>query len=293
MIQYSNLDRVMDARDHFKNVACLKSHMSKRNCNRNSMKIHKVLILLILTVSLFSSCGKNELDNSSDIHDYRVNDVLYPKNAKLKQVSNCGGKEIWYPQSEYEYDDFGRISKVSHPMYDNGSIIGIIGYEIYVYNTKSQLEEIEYYRNNIYTGLQYSRSDKYSYDNDGNKIKEETSPTEYILYYYENNRLKRAEHFFSHFVMYTEYEYDNYGNLVKESTYSANDDTPLRYSVHSYQDRLNVKTEDFEYYNVIGKTKLREIRRYYDKNDNLIYLEPQNLSILSSTILLLEKYEYY
>ena len=178
-------------------------------------------------------------------------------------------------------------------MYDNGSVIGVIGYENYVYNAKNQLEEIEYYSNNIYAGFIKLRTDKYSYDNVGNKIKEETSPTEYILYYYKNNRLKRAEHFFSHFVMYTEYEYDNQGNLVKESTYAAKDDTPLRYSVHSYKDGLNVKTEVFEYYNVIGKTPLREIRRYYDKNDNLIYVEPQNLSILSSTILLFEKYEYY
>lgn len=25
-------------------------------------------------------------------------------------------------KSEYEYDDLGRVSKVSHPMFDNGSI---------------------------------------------------------------------------------------------------------------------------------------------------------------------------
>ena len=95
MVQYSDFDRVMDAKDNFKNGACLKSHMNKRNYNRISMKVNKVLILFILTVFLFSSCGKNEMDNNSDIHDYRVNDVLYPKNAKLKQVSSWGGKEIW------------------------------------------------------------------------------------------------------------------------------------------------------------------------------------------------------
>ena len=252
------------------------------------------LIVLMMCVSpfLLVSCGKNEMDYNSEIHDYRVNDVLYPKNAKLKQVSNGGG-EIWYLRSEYEYDNLGRISKVSHPMYDNGSMVGVIGYEIYVYNAKNQLEEIEYYRYNTYAGFQYAHSNKYSYDNDGNIIKEETFPTEYILYYYKNNRLKRSEQFINHYGMYTEYEYDKRGNLVKESTYAAKDDTPLKYSVHKYEDGLNVKTDAFVYYNVIGKTPLSEIKRYYDKNDNLIYSEPQNLSILSSTILLVEKYEYY
>jgi len=55
----------------------------------------------------------------------------------------------------------------------------------------------------------------------------------------------------------------------------------------------NVKTDIFVYYNVIGKTKLREIRRYYDKNNNLIYLKSQELSVLSSTMSYISKYEYY
>jgi hypothetical protein len=123
------------------------------------------------------------------------------------------------------------------------------------------------------------------------------------LYYYENNLLKRKDEYNdgyhgkefwdSKLVAYIEYEYDNQGKLVKETTYSANNDTPLSFSVHSYQNGVNVKTEVFIYYNVIGKTKLREIRRYYDKNDNLIYLESEELSPLSSTASYVAMYQYY
>jgi hypothetical protein len=98
----------------------------------------------------------------------------------------------------------------------------------------------------------------------------------------------------SKLIAYIEYEYDNQGKLIKETSYSATDDTPYTYSVHSYQNGLNVKTEVFIYYNVIGKTKLREIKRYYDKNGNLIYLEPKELSPLSSSTMGgVTKYEYY
>ena len=279
MIQYSNLNRVMDVGDHFKNGA--------RQANR-------LMILFILNVFLLSGCGKSEMDNNSDIddyitvtHDYRVQDVLYAKGSKLKQISKKYGGETWYLDSEYEYDDLGRISKISHPMYDNGSIIGVIDYEDYVYNDKNQLEEIIYYNNNL--------SYKYSYDSDGNKIKEVISSAEpgSTLYYYNNNRLTREEQYIRNiFIAYTEYEYDAHGNLFKETAYSGTDNILLRYSVHSYQDGLNVKTSVFIYYNVIGKTPLREILRYYDENDNLIYVQSNELSILSSYMSYFSKYEY-
>jgi len=250
-------------------------------------------LLFLLTVLLFSSCDNNEIDNSSSIHDFRVQDVSYEKGSKLKLISNSYGGEIWYAQSEYEYDNLERISKVSHPMYDNGSIIGVFGYEAYVYNTKNQLVEIEFYNNNINWGFVNLRSEKYSYDNDGNIIKK-TSREDSNIYYYDKNRLTREDIYnYGVFIKYTEYEYDKQGNLVKESTYSTQDDTPLNFSIHTYRDGLNVETEVFVFYNVIGKTNLRKIRRFYDINDNLIYLESQELSVLSSMMSYTLKYEYY
>ena len=249
-------------------------------------------------------------------------------NAKLKRISSMylgfsdkeelsykpfvtNSETIWYVTSEYEYDNFGRISKVSRPMYDNGNINGVISYDTYTYNKKSQLEKVMYYNTNIYEGFINLRTYTYSYDKDGNKIKEVIEypqltfqpRTDSTLYYYDNNRLKREEKYEdgyfgrepwrSELITYIEYEYDNQGQLLKESNYSGTDNTIFSYSIHSYQNGLNVKTETFVYYNVIGKTKLREIRRYFDENDNLIYVESQELSVFSSSLSYISKYEYY
>jgi len=268
------------------------------------------VIMMFILPLLLVSCGKNEMDDDFVINDYRVQNVLYAKGSKLKQVSNRYGGETWYPQSEYEYDNLGRISKVSSPMYENGKIIGLISYNDYVYNSKDQLERIIYYNANIYAGFLNLQTHIYSYDNNGNKLKTlieypVINETDSILYFYEGNCLVRENIYrygtffdgdnnaYTGLSSYTKYEYDNQGNLVKEENYSRVNDTLLGFSVHSYQDGLNVKTEVFVYYNIIGKTKLREIRRFYDKNDNLIYLESQELSILSSTMGYAAKYEYY
>jgi hypothetical protein len=280
------------------------------------------IIALMMCVFPFFlvSCGKNEMDNNSDMLDYRVNDVLYAKESKLKNISYVesvksmkGGIII----TQYDYDERGRISKVSQPMYkdgtpilENGTIIGLFSYSDYVYNDNGLLEKIVYYHSNLYEGFINLQTSAYSYDKDENKRREvivypRALPfrTDSTLYYYDNSRLKRedkyedgyfgSEPWRSELITYIEYEYDNQGQLVKESNYSGTDNTLLRYSIHSYQNGLNVKTETFIYYNVIGKTKLREIRRYYDENDNLIYLESEELSPLSSTMGYVAKYEYY
>jgi len=193
-------------------------------------------------------------------------------------------------------------------MYDNGNINGVISYDIYTYNEKSQLEKIMYYNANIYEGFINLRTYTYSYDKNGNKIKEvieypqltSQTQTDSTLYYYDNNRLKRedkyedgyfgSEPWRSELITYIEYEYDNQGQLVKETNYSGMNNTPIQFRVHSYQDGLNVKTEIF---NNSNDQKIREIRRYYDENGNLIYLESQELSIFSSALSYISKYEYY
>ena len=94
-----------------------------------------------------------------------------------------------------------------------------------------------------------------------------------ILYFYEKDRLIRENKydrriFYVGGIAYTglityieyEYEYDNQGNLVKDPNYSGPDNNPYRFSIHGYQNGLNVKTEIFNYSN---NQKTREIRRYY------------------------------
>jgi hypothetical protein len=188
------------------------------------------------------------------------------------------------------------------PMYENGTIIGLLSYSNYVYNNEGQLDKIIYYHANTNYGFLNLETYTYFYDKDGNKLKtliDHAGRTDSILYFYEKNRLVRENQYdsgifyngstaYTGLMTYIKYEY-NHDNLVKETLYSR-DNIPIRYSVHSYRNGLNVKTEIF---NNNNDQKVREIRRYYDRNDNLIYLESEELAIYSSSMSYVNKYEYY
>jgi hypothetical protein len=250
------------------------------------------------------------------VHDYIVDDVLYAKGSKLKHISyveSVKSKEGGIIITQYEYDEQGRINKVSQPMYENGTpmfengtIIGLFSYSDYIYNNEGLLEKIIYYHSNIYEGFINLRTYTYSYDKNENKLKEvieypRTTPfrTDSTLYYYDNNRLMREDKYEdgyfgtqpwrSELITYIEYEYNNQNELVKETNYSATNNTPVQISIHSYQNGLNVKTEIFNR----NDEKIREIRRYFDRNDNLIYLESKELSLHSSSRSYVIIYEYY
>ena len=285
------------------------------------MKTRKLFAMMVFVFPLIIvSCGKNEMDDTAVLHDYRVQNVLYPKDSKLKTISyveSVKSKKGGIIINQYDYDELGRISKVSQPMYkdgtsifENGTIVGLYSYSDYVYNNDGLLDRIISYHSNIYAGFQNLETHTYSYDKSGNKLKTLIeypiiNATDSILYFYEGNRLVRENKYrygtffdgnnnaYTGLCTYIKYEYDNQGNLVKEDNYSRVNDTPVGFSVHSYQNGLNVKTEAFVSSNVIEKTPLREIRRYYDKNDNLIYLESIELSIFSSAMGYVAKYEYY
>ena len=202
------------------------------------------------------------------------------------------------------------------PIFENGTVVGLFSYSNYVYNNNGLLEKIIYYHSNLYEGFINLETRTYSYDKSGNKLKEVIEypralpfRTDSTLYNYENNRLKREDKYSdgyhgnevwsSKFTTFIEYEYDNQGNLVEEKTYSAKDNPLFSYSSsylgylekapysiikHINQNGLNVKTEI---------ENIREIRRYYDKNDNLIYPESEELSPLSSAMSCVTKYDYY
>ena len=277
-----------------------------------------MFVLLFILVS----CKKNEMDNNSVIHDYSVLDILYAKESKLKHISyveSVKSKKGGIITTQYEYDERGNISKVSQPMYkdgtpifENGTIVGLFSYSDYVYNNEGLLEKIFFYHHNVYAGLLNSETHIYLYDKNGNKLKilieyPQIDRQDSILYFYEENRLVRENHYdsgtfwigevaYTGLRNYIEYEYDSQGNMVVEkyysgidtpylySSYAGTDKNPYSITKHIYQNGLNVKTE-------IGD--IREIRRYYDKNDNLIYLESEELSIYSSAMSYVTKYEYY
>ena len=101
------------------------------------MKTTKLVILFILSVFLFSGCKDND-NNDTD----RINNISYPKSAKLKQISlieSINSGKIMSVISQYEYDELGRINKVYSPKYENGNIEEILSYDIYIYNDKNLL----------------------------------------------------------------------------------------------------------------------------------------------------------
>lgn len=276
--------------------------------NRLNIKSVVAVAICLAVMAMFSSCEKPGMDD---------NDVLHEKSSKLKHISyveSVESKETGMIFIQYEYDEKGRISKVSQPryesgtpMFENGTIIGLFSYSDYVYNSEGLLEKIIYNHFNINAGFLNLRTYTYSYDNNGNKQKEvieypqiTQNRVDSNLYFYVNNRLIREDKYENGFfgsgpwrsvlVTYIEYEYDNQGKLIKETNYSGTNNTPLQVSAHSYQNGLKVKTEIF---NSNSQQKIREIRRHYDTNDDLIYLESEELSTYSSTLSYVAKYEYY
>ena len=280
-------------------------------CENGLSRRSLVAVIFCLSgIAMFSSCDKPEMDD---------NKILYAKGSKLKQISyveSVDSKETGMIITQYEYDEQGRISKESQPMYkngtpmvENGTIVGLLSYSDYIYNSEGLLEKIIYNHSNTNskTGFLNLITYTYSYDNNKKKQKEvieypqmTQNRIDSTLYFYVNNQLIRedkyedgyfgSEPWRSVLVTQIKYEYDNQGKLVRVTNYSGMDNTPTQFSVNSYQKGLNVKTEIF---NINNNQKIREIRRYYDVNDNLIYLESEELSMYSSAMSYVTKYEYY
>lgn len=197
---------------------------------------------------------------------------------------------------EYEYDD-ERISRVSSPMYEDGAVIGTLWYDLYEYNSSGQLATIKNFNSNkkAPSGFLNLKNYTYTYSSDGKKKKEyieypQISSFEYYLYSYDQNRLIRIEHFGSNDELesYVEREYDEKGYLVKESTY-AYDNQLLSYTKHEYTGGLNTRSDE---YAGSKNEHMRQILKTYDEDFNLIVLESNELSLASSMMSYVLRYEY-
>jgi len=221
-------------------------------------------------------------------------------NAKLKQVllfSNIDSKDPISIVEEYEYDDNGKISKVSSPMYDNGAIVGTIKYDLYEYNSSDQLIKIINYNANLNspTGFVNLKNTSYNYSSDGKKIKETIDYplagfSEYFDFEYKNGLLvKSVKYYRNKLESYTEYQYDKSNKVIKESFY-ASDDKCLSYTVHTYEGQLQTKSDIYIY---SDNSHFRTINRTFDKNNNIIVLESNELSLYSSMMSHVLRYKYY
>jgi hypothetical protein len=88
--------------------------------------------------------------------------------------------------------------------------------------------------------------------------------------------------------MYTEMTYNQSGELIEERFYST-DSQLFRVIKHSYTNGLQTKSDTFQ---GLEMEQLREVKRTFDANRNLILLESNELSILSSTHSHVLRYEY-
>lgn len=198
---------------------------------------------------------------------------------------------------EYEYDDDERLSRVSSPMYEDGAIVGTIWYDLYEYNKQGQLTAINNYNanSNAPSGFLNLKNSAYTYSDDGKRTREyieypQISSFEYYLYNYDQNRLVRVEYYGStdQLESYVEKEYDENGYLVKESLYTY-DNQLLSYTNHQYTGGLNTQSD---VYSGGNNEHIRQILKTYGNQNKLLVLESNELSMASSVMSFVLRYEY-
>jgi len=236
------------------------------------MKTKNLFVMMIFVFPIiFVGCGKNEMDDGDfdfKLDDYRVENVLYPKDGKLKRIYQVFDNSRIL-NVEYSYDNLGRISRS-----DRGSESGN-SYEIYLYNTKGQLESILSYWQYLDNPPNLSQTINYSYDIDGNKVKEQyewedlnfVMQSRYILYHYNGNKLMRQENYEKgQLYNYSVYEYKG-DKIAKEKIFTPESND---YGTRDYYYDQDLLIYSILYVDNPKSGFVSDDRRYYDRNDNLI-----------------------
>lgn len=121
----------------------------------------------------------------------------------------------------------------------------------YEYNDKYQLIE----KKCVYPDGSVTNDEKYAYDKNGNKIRED----------HEDNKD-------SSYSYYTEYEYED-GNLIKSTTYKPTDNS-IKYTFsYSYDDQNRIIQENMDNIEYDNKATTNY---FYDDKNNIIYTERNN-----------------
>ena len=259
---------------------------------RFQLKNVATIVACFAVCMIFAGCGKNEMDNDFEIHDYRVQDILYPKDSKLKRVYHVFDDYKNFA-TEYLYDNLERISRVNFALAHR--------YDIYHYNTKGQLETISKYDEYLEDSPVLIDKVIYSYDTQGNKVKELNEfgfpylgvQTWSNIYQYKDKKLAKKEYYEDdQLKYYIVYEYK--GEILKKERFFVPESKDYGTIEHFYDQGLLVYST--QYSNEDSKSALMHDMRYYDWNNNLIKLV-QNFPALSSysdaTVFLVRwEYEY-
>ncbi len=248
--------------------------------------------LICLILMIFLGCQK--YDDSSERS-------AIPGNARLKRVllyATTDSKEPVSIIKEYKYNESGKISKVTCPMYQDGVVSGLISYDLYEYDPSGRLSKIRGYNANLnmVSGFVNLKNYTYSYYANGRKEKEYIeypliNSFEYSIYRYNNGRVVKIEKYgiTEEMESYTINEYDPYGKLVKETSFDKNH-VSYTYTLNSYSNGLLVRSDIYSGKNMDHQ---REIKMTYDENNNLIILESNELKLYSSAMSYVDKYQYF
>lgn len=233
-----------------------------------------------------------------DEEDVSFKAKTYSENAPLQRIllfASTDAKDPISIVSEYEYDASGKINKVSSPIYIEGVIKGTATYDLYEYDAMNRLVKIKNYHANLNSGFLNLKNIIYSYSADGTKEKEllefpQINSYEYIKYINQDGLVVKKEHYNAagKLDMYTEMTYNQSRELIEEMFYSR-DSELFRVIKHSYTNGLRTKSDTFQ---GLEMEQLGEVKRTFDANRNLILLESNELSILSSTHSHVLRYEY-
>jgi len=256
------------------------------------MKTKSLFVMMMFVLPfILTSCGKNEIDNGSFdfmVHDYRVENVLYPKGSKLKRVYQVYSDGSRLLRPEYSYDEMERISRV------DWDFESWKRWEIYLYNEKGQLGKISSYEAYLENSPDLLQTVVYSYDTEGNKIKEQTEWSAgiwYNLYQYNDKQLVRQENYKEDLLSsYRVYEYKG-DKLVKENLFVPGEEADYVTTEHFYEQNLLIYSIT---YNKDQKSGfISDTKRYYDKNDNLIKTVSPSLNMLGGIAFdVIWEYEY-
>jgi hypothetical protein len=228
-------------------------------------------------------------------------------NAKLKRVlefSSIGSSVPLRILEQYEYDELGRISKFSLPMGIDTNIDNrVYYYDLYEYNSVSQLIRKARYNANVYSPSGYYNQSNfiYTYSSDGKVTKEYIEypligSFSYSLYLYSKDKLVKIEKYkmdTDELESYLEYEYDKCGRLAKENIVNMSYTEFIYFTKHSYQNGLNFKSDDYAGRSASNIEHIREMLKTYDTENNLILNEINELQEFSTQPSRVIRYEYY
>lgn len=260
--------------------------------NTLSMKKYYFLASLILGFLAAGCQQDDELDNMfSDL-------PTYPANAQLKQVTTnslYGNDDEARIVEVYDYDANGRVIKTSRPNSINDEAIS--DYKTYAYDDEGRLSVVASYVANLNApdGFLLIEEKSIAYSSEGLKIREtfrfpEINTSEERVFLYNGEVLSKVEYYNNSKALerFAEMEYDTNGRLVKERYYSADDEELIDYGTHSYKNGLLDTSISY----TANKEVIREVRRAYDKNGNLVALASINVAPWLSSVSYKLTYEY-